>query len=189
MSSYQLAMKITNKLIDASKEESYQKNKDWYRYGIEIILTTVGGAFGILLTALILGIGKSVLAYVLPFGILRLGMGGQHAKTHSRCITYFICIMLAVIVFAKVLAANFSIAGILMLIFYNLFLLIPQMRMNTEKNNIIKSVGKATALFINVAALIGLIVNIKLSVYMIIALGALAVELTSIKINGKSKAA
>lgn len=183
MSSYQLAMKVTNKLIDASKEEAYQKNKDWYRYGIEIILTTVGGAFGILLTALILGIGKSVLAYVLPFGILRLGMGGQHAKTHSRCITYFIGIMLAVIVFANVLAANFSIAGIMVLILYNVIILISQMKINTEKNNTIKSTGGAAALFINAAALISLVVNLKLSVYMIIALGALAVELTSVKIK------
>lgn len=187
MSSYDLAVKITNRLILESGEEEYQKNKDWYRYGIEIILTTVGGAFTILLIAMVLGIGKSVLAYVLPFCLLRAGMGGQHAKTHSKCITYFIGIMLAVIIFAKVLVINnVSVIGIMVLACYNLLLLLYLMYSDTGKNNIVKRVGRTTAWCLNILTFICLLFSFELSGDTIIALGALAVEMTSVRIKEKN---
>ena len=187
MSSYDLAVKITNRLILESGEEEYQKNKDWYRYGIEIILTTVGGAFTILLIAMVLGIGKSVLAYVLPFCLLMAGMGGQHAKTHSKCITYFIGIMLAVIIFAKVLVINnVSVIGIMVLACYNLLLLLYLMYSDTGKNNIVKRVGRTTAWCLNILTFICLLFSFELSGDTIIALGALAVEMTSVRIKEKN---
>lgn len=180
MKSYDLAIKITDWLLRASRGSINLERRDQYRYGIEIILTTFGGMLAILFVAVVMGIEKSVLAYVLPFSFLRVGMGGQHAKTHSKCIICYVGIMLAVIGLAKVLVMKkIIVEGMIVLVFYNLVLLLYQVHCDLEINTKIKSLGKIITFGINVLVFICLVLHVTMSIYMIIILGAFAVELTS----------
>ncbi len=188
MNSNDIAVIITNRLITASRNEIYLKRKDHYRYGIEIMITAIGGIITIAVVALLLGIEKSVLSYVFPFCLLRMGIGGKHASTHSKCMTYFIGIMLITIMLVRgMMQTNLLIWGASIIALYDLIVIFYKLFKYNEKINNIKLVGIVVALYLIGYLIYCCIVRVKIFEYLVIALVAIAIELTSALIKEKKE--
>lgn len=74
-----------------------------YLYALESFLSTVINFFIVFAVALLLSIADSTAIYLLFFLPFRRFEGGIHAKTHFRCITLFLSLMLGAVYTAKCL--------------------------------------------------------------------------------------
>lgn len=73
-----------------AKKDMYSKEKiNVYRYGFELLISTVLNISGILLISIILGVIEGAMLFCLAFIPLRLVAGGYHAKHHWSCIFGF----------------------------------------------------------------------------------------------------
>jgi accessory gene regulator B len=70
-----------------AKKNVYEYNKiDIYKYGFELLISTIINSFCIFLISILLGIVFEALLFVVAFIPLRLSAGGYHAKHHWSCI-------------------------------------------------------------------------------------------------------
>jgi accessory gene regulator B len=73
------------------------KHKDLYLYGLNVLIINVINVFVIVLMSFILNIYVETFFFLITFIPLRIYGNGIHAKTHFRCITIFIALMLGTI--------------------------------------------------------------------------------------------
>lgn len=81
-----------------AKKEMYSKEKiNVYKYGFELLISTVLNISGIILISIILGGIEGAALFCMAFIPLRLTAGGYHAKHHWSCILGFNIIFLVFI--------------------------------------------------------------------------------------------
>ena len=82
-----------------SEKDMYSKEKiSVYKYGFELLISTVLNLSGVLVISIILGEIEGAVLFCMAFIPLRLAAGGYHAKHHWSCIIGFNVIFFAFIV-------------------------------------------------------------------------------------------
>jgi accessory gene regulator B len=79
-----LADRIASFLILQGK--ATEKDRDIYIYGIIVTFSVIVNAFITLVVGFVFHIPLQVLAYIIPFMMLRMSCGGYHAKSFCGCI-------------------------------------------------------------------------------------------------------
>ena len=73
-----------------AEKDMYSKEKiNVYKYGFELLISTVLNISGILLISIVLGVIEGAVLFCMAFIPLRLAAGGYHAKHHWSCILGF----------------------------------------------------------------------------------------------------
>ena len=92
-----------------------------YKYGIEIIVSSLINFLLILISSLILGDLLAGIVFMTLFVLLRSYTGGYHAETYLRCNIAFICTYLATYVIAQAISVvehNIVITGVALVLAY-----------------------------------------------------------------------
>ncbi len=87
-------------IIDRNKQEIY-------KYGFELLISTIFNVVGILIISGILRVVLGAVLFIIAFVPLRLSAGGYHAKHHWSCILGFNIIFLCFALLLKYLNTDF----------------------------------------------------------------------------------
>ena len=152
---------LDNAINIINKKYNYDDIKiEKLRYGLEGIYLTITKAIVIFSIALILGIFKELLVFLLFFNILRFSAFGIHAKNSIVCLIYSSLIFLMLPIISKYLIINNLIKTILFII---LILLISiYAPADTEKRPIVSNKRRMTYKIISTTnAIIFMIFSLK----------------------------
>lgn len=94
-----LAHKISSFFVEYGNAS--EEDRDIYEYGIIIALSTLMNLFITLCIGLILNIPYQLIAYIIPFFLLRSSAGGYHAKTFWGCVIASSFIILTVVLLVR----------------------------------------------------------------------------------------
>lgn len=92
-----------------ANKDVYSHNKiNVYKYGFELLLSTVINLSCILLISIIMGVTIEAIFFCVAFIPLRLAAGGYHAKHHWSCVLEFNMIFLGFAVLQRFISIDFS---------------------------------------------------------------------------------
>lgn len=96
-----IGMKLSSFLVKYQAIPDKKETIDYYRYGIEITLSSMLNVIIILLIGVIAGYPLESIVFLLVFIPLRQYTGGFHASTYLRCNVYFaLCFSLSLLLYA-----------------------------------------------------------------------------------------
>ena len=134
---------LDNAINIINKKYNYDDIKiEELRYGLEGIYLTITKAIVIFSIALILGIFKELLVFLLFFNILRFSAFGIHAKNSIVCLIYSSLIFLMLPIISKYLIINNLIKIILFL--FLIILMYVYAPADTEKRPIVSNKRRMT---------------------------------------------
>lgn len=93
-------------LFFADKNVYKHDEVDVYKYGFELLISTVVNCFGIMLISGIMGVVFDAVLFMAAFVPLRLTAGGYHAKHHWSCILIFNTIFFAFCILLKYISVD-----------------------------------------------------------------------------------
>jgi len=79
-----------------------------YKYGFELLISTVFNMMGMLLTSIIMGVISRAVLFCVAFVPLRLAAGGYHAKHHWSCIIGFNAVFLGFAVLHRYISIKYA---------------------------------------------------------------------------------
>ena len=94
-----IASIITNFLI--KRDVVTQKDKDIYKYGFEILLSSIIGILLVLVFGMAAGSLITSLIFILVFCSLRFKCGGYHANSYISCNIVFVTVFMVVLLIEK----------------------------------------------------------------------------------------
>ncbi len=83
-----------------------EEDTEVYYYGLELLFATIIKIIGIMIIAIIVGIVKETIVFILFFSSLRIQAGGYHAKTILNCFIGTLLLILTSIMLVKILPVN-----------------------------------------------------------------------------------
>jgi accessory gene regulator B len=86
----QITNKILGKLKKYDEKNKIIENEDIYRYGGELIISSVVGFAIVLMEGAIMKMPLESIIFFISFATLRMYIGGYHAKNYLRCNTLFV---------------------------------------------------------------------------------------------------
>ena len=95
---YRAAWFLSEKI---SKIIDDEVNIEIYCYGLEIILNSLISILSVLIIGIIIDRPFCTILYLISYSVPRLWAGGYHAKTHFRCICFFIIFYLLSLLLIK----------------------------------------------------------------------------------------
>lgn len=105
----QLAIKVTNRLIDRRIVDEAQR--EVYEYSFEVLLSDIVYAAVLLATALVFQCGLATVVFLVGFLPLRQLTGGYHAGSYTRCHLLFWCNQLLMVGCFYLVPASWHKAG------------------------------------------------------------------------------
>lgn len=90
----------------ASREVYGHEKINVYRYGFELLLSTVMNLLGLLIISMLLSVPIGAILFCMAFIPLRLAAGGYHAKHHWSCILEFNLIFLGFAILSQYLPSE-----------------------------------------------------------------------------------
>ncbi|MDD3393236.1 MAG: accessory gene regulator B family protein [Anaerotignum sp.] len=92
-----------------AEKDMYSKEKiNVYKYGFELLISTVLNISGILLISIVLGVIEGAVLFCMAFIPLRLAAGGYHAKHHWSCILGFNVIFFGIIMLHRYMNIKYA---------------------------------------------------------------------------------
>lgn len=152
---------LDNTINIINKKYNYDDIKiEELRYGLEGIYLTITKAIVIFSIALILGIFKELLVFLLFFNILRFSAFGIHAKNSIVCLIYSSLIFLMLPIISKYLIIN-NLIKIILFIFL-IILMYVYAPADTEKRPIVSNKRRMTYKIISTTnAIVFMIFSLK----------------------------
>lgn len=84
--------KVLEKLKNNDKESIVSKNEEIYRYGIELVVSSMMGAGIVFFEGMIMKIPLEATVFCISFAVLRIYAGGYHANSYTKCnILFAVC--------------------------------------------------------------------------------------------------
>lgn len=93
---------IKNEIVSA-------EDREIYIYGYEIIVSSLFGAFSVLLLGIILRSVIESLVFLIIFIVIRQCCGGYHANSYIKCIASFVLVFVLVIIGQRLVLPYYSI--------------------------------------------------------------------------------
>lgn len=99
---------FANKLATILYQNDEEKSVDLevYKYGLELILSSLANLLVLIILSGFLGCINEMLTYILFFSTLRILAGGYHCRTHYGCTTFYSILALGMIYVSKITANN-----------------------------------------------------------------------------------
>ena len=159
----------------------YKKFREFYIYGMEILISTIFNTLLVVGIALILDINIEVLLYSIFFIPLRVFSGGAHANSHKKCILTFIFLMLLSIFISNYICKlNFFIFILLTISFILVFKYAALNKLDCSKEIKHKFISKIIITFDIFVLLIWNLIFSEIKLY--ISISTLAIFIQSISL-------
>ncbi len=156
----QIACYIVKKMRDNNTID--EENMDMHIFGLEILLITIIKYLGLFIMALLLGVIKEAIAFIIAFSMLRIQAGGVHLKSFWQCFIITNIITFSCIFLSKALPINHTpLYSVVMLIISAILVLVfaPVDTENKRLSELEKKLYKRRSIYV---IIIGSIITISL---------------------------
>lgn len=140
-----------------------EDNMELYIFGIEILLITIIKYLGLFIIALLLGVVKEAITFIIAFSMLRIQAGGVHLKSFWQCFAITNIITFSCIFLVKALPINHTMIYQMIMLVISIILVLVFAPVDTENkplSELEKKLYKKRSAYV---IIIGSIITVSLS--------------------------
>lgn len=135
-----LSQKLLNYLL--KQEVIDESNAEYYRYGLEITISSSLNILLVLLIVIIFGLLFEAVVFLAAFVSVRIFTGGYHADTYFKCNLYFCILFSILLIIYQKTADIISTYNCMLIILFNEVILLTESPIESKNKPLTKSERK-----------------------------------------------
>lgn len=135
-----LSQKLLNYLL--KQEVIDESNAEYYRYGLEITISSSLNILLVLLIGIIFGLLFEAVVFLAAFVSVRIFTGGYHADTYFKCNLYFCILFSILLIIYQKTADIISTYNCMLIILFNEVILLTESPIESKNKPLTKSERK-----------------------------------------------